>query len=193
MNVFKSIICLQISHYLRSYYEAISINRSIHNLRSVFHEIDRTPASKILVWRNQNSLKLILKKRGKSVRGYKGMAQNRKAGGSAQPPEAQELGGRAISLPLPSLALSLLCPTSSALPLQDTARQPSLHIPSPHSQETEPAWPTLTQMSTLFQTALAWERDKVLCYKHGCRGPSFGGGGLVIRHLLHWHPNRCLQ
>lgn len=108
-------------------------NYSSHNLRPVFHETHIIPASKCLVWENQNwSPQASFKEKGEMSECMITEVSHRI--------QRQEVW---LSLPkdrnweerglVPSLCLSLFRQSSFALPLQDTASHPSLtsqvHIP----------------------------------------------------------------
>lgn len=141
-------------------------------LGQVLHEIDTTPASKVLIWGNQNSLRLVLRQTRNGY-SYRGTSQSLRAGGSVQLPGRRELGRRAFALPLLFLLVRLF---SARPPLSCVCRQ---HPATPaHPKATFPgsAGPSSTHASTPVPHSFGLGRDRVLYYKQGWRSPSYGGG-----------------
>lgn len=63
----------------------------IYSLKPVFRGLGMTPAGRVLLWGNQNSLKLVLREREKSMQ-FQWCVMESQAGSSAQLPEGRGTG-----------------------------------------------------------------------------------------------------
>lgn len=92
---------------------------------------------------------MVLRKAGNQCVVTEVYVMDSKAGSWPQPPrDRPDQAGQLSLFPCPPLSSPPNCLCTAP---GDTACQQSLYVPNSHSQETKPAWPTLTQVSTLFQ------------------------------------------
>lgn len=143
--------------------------------------LHRIPVSKVLVWGNQTSHRLVLRTDGRWVHNYR-LSEWRFSSISWR----MDLGRIAFSPLLTSCVSLSLYQTSSGLPLQEERHIPRRqNLLGPHS---------LTQMSTSVPNSLALGRSRVLCYKQAWRDPFLRGRQQFLhrQNKLHRHPQRYM-